>query len=761
MKIAIAAIVKNEAEYLLEWIAYHRVIGVSHFLIANNDSTDDTPVLLKRLQSLGLVTTIDFPTIGEKKPQLPAYQKLTSLCPASIDLIAFIDADEYLTIMGDAHITLNPVVNQLFANPSTAAVAMNWACFGSAGHLFRDEGMVIERFQRQSTKKFTANLNYKTMVRRHSIINFRNPHHVNISEGDYLNSAGDPLLFDDKKPGVSKALVWNNIRVNHYVTKSLEEFVVGKSRNGSAATKGRLKHKQYFKNHDRNEVAWSHSALLINAVNNEVERLKQQLACINVHTRSLSFYERTRGIACSINARAVNASVLNKSGRLLAIPATSKEVRKAGIYKWHLDSPAGDNKPQTDARGWLIRGWLLPESTEADVQIVIKAVDGWEWHLPLSSDRPDVTGELKRPVAQCRCGFSMILPRRFSSVEIGAIVDSKRVVLRKISLGKHPLSDEKPLASVIKGDAGYLFLDNDSNCSVDQIRGFIQLSPTAFIGWQSFLHEISKLSRRLNFRYAYLWVPGKEVVCAEKYPHKPSENYFINRLLAELPDTQAIVYPITELKAISNPYLKTDTHWAHLGALEGLLCTCAQLGLDRQMIESVFAEDPYKVRVHTGDLGNKTDPFTTCEASFYSGAGYRSFRVLDNGLPNTGRMIVLENKAALYSSTCLIFGASSSYSFLNYAYRIFERVIFIHNSGSVDPDWLHYLQPDYVISQTNARFVVKHPMFNFSHLKSVKKKWRQLSPELQQSVRDNIIITDDVLTEFPFYAQFLPCEVRK
>ncbi len=756
MKIAIAAIVKNEAPYLLEWIAYHRVIGVSHFLIANNDSTDETSVLLQQLQSLGLLTTIDFPTTGDTKPQLPAYQKLTSLCPQSIDLIAFIDADEYLTLMDETHTTLNPVVNQLFADPSTSAIAMNWACFGSAGHLFRDEGMVIERFHRQSAQKFTANLNYKTIVRRQSIINFRNPHHVNISGGDYLNSAGEALLFDTNKPGISKALVWDNIRVNHYVTKSLEEFVVGKSRNGSAATKGRLKHKQYFLNHDRNEVEWQHSACLISAVNEGVERLKQQLGSIAVPSRSLSFYERTRDIASSVNACAVN-----KKDWLLATPATGKEIRKAGIYKWHLDSPAYDANPQTNDRGWLVRGWLLTESLELDVKIVVSAGNGWEWQLPLATDRPDVTEELKRPVSQSGCGFSMVLPRRFNSADVFALVDSKRILLRKITLGKHPLADEKSQVSVIKGDEDYLFLDNDSNCSVDQARGLIQLSPATFFGWKTFFHDVKSLSQRLNFRYAYLWVPGKEVVCAEQYPYKPADNYFINRLIAELPVSESVVYPLAQLRALANAYLKTDTHWTHHGALEGLLCTCAKLGLDRQMIGSAFAEDQYLVRTHTGDLGNKTDPFTTCEASFFSGKGYRPFRVFDNGMPNTGRMIVIENRAALYSATCLIFGASSSYSFLNYAYRIFEKVVFIHNSGSIDPDWLHYLQPEYVISQTNARFVVKHPTLKFSHVKSVKDKWEKLSPAVQQSVKENIIIADDLLTQFPFYTQFLPCELRK
>ncbi|MGL6467455.1 glycosyltransferase family 2 protein [Aeromonas hydrophila] len=75
MKLFIAAIVKNELDALLEWIAYHRVLGVSGFIIADNGSNDGTRELLGGLAKLGVVTVLDFPTVGTQKPQLPAYEK--------------------------------------------------------------------------------------------------------------------------------------------------------------------------------------------------------------------------------------------------------------------------------------------------------------------------------------------------------------------------------------------------------------------------------------------------------------------------------------------------------------------------------------------------------------------------------------------------------------------------------------------------------------------------------------------------------------
>ena len=39
-KIAICAIFKDEAPYLLEWLAFHRMIGVDLFVLYDNGSND-------------------------------------------------------------------------------------------------------------------------------------------------------------------------------------------------------------------------------------------------------------------------------------------------------------------------------------------------------------------------------------------------------------------------------------------------------------------------------------------------------------------------------------------------------------------------------------------------------------------------------------------------------------------------------------------------------------------------------------------------
>lgn len=96
LKLYIAAIVKDEYSGLLEWIAFHRVLGVDGFIITDNGSRDGSRELLLSLARLGIVTMFDQPTLVNQKPQLPAYEHILRSCPRDIDLLAFIDADEFL-----------------------------------------------------------------------------------------------------------------------------------------------------------------------------------------------------------------------------------------------------------------------------------------------------------------------------------------------------------------------------------------------------------------------------------------------------------------------------------------------------------------------------------------------------------------------------------------------------------------------------------------------------------------------------------------
>lgn len=277
MKLFVAAIIKNEIDALLEWIAYHRVVGVSGFIIADNGSNDHSRPLLDGLERLGIVTVLDFPTIGDQKPQLPAYERILRSCDSDIDLLAFIDADEFLVPLASEKSVMDNVT-EWFSDPSVSAVALNWSNFGSNGELFAEEGLVTERFTQRAPQQFNANKNFKSIVRAKCVNHFNNPHHADLRYGRYIDASGNDLTLHPKHGnGVSEEVVWNGVRVNHYVVKSLEEFLLGKHLRGSAATANRVKHKAYFKAHDRNDETCLLAANLAPQVKAEMAALQAQL----------------------------------------------------------------------------------------------------------------------------------------------------------------------------------------------------------------------------------------------------------------------------------------------------------------------------------------------------------------------------------------------------------------------------------------------------------------------------------------------------
>jgi hypothetical protein len=59
--LSICCIFKNEADHLKEWIEYHRLVGVNHFYLYNNGSTDTSTRVLLPYMREGVVTLIDWP----------------------------------------------------------------------------------------------------------------------------------------------------------------------------------------------------------------------------------------------------------------------------------------------------------------------------------------------------------------------------------------------------------------------------------------------------------------------------------------------------------------------------------------------------------------------------------------------------------------------------------------------------------------------------------------------------------------------------
>ena len=254
-EIGIAAIVKNEAPYILEWVAFHRAVGIERFFIADNSSDDGTSELLQTLDLLGIIEYLPFPTQAAEAPQLPAYQLLQRLFGKQVDWMEFIDADEFIVPTGPIRSVPRIVAQLVAARKKVGQISVNWACFGSSGETEASNELVIERFRRRGPEKWGVNRHYKGLIRMKAFVGVgTNPHYFRVKPGyDSIHTDGSPLVDSESGKGISQAVIWENMRINHYVIKSFDEFMNRKRKRGRATTRS-VRSEGFFKAHDRNDV---------------------------------------------------------------------------------------------------------------------------------------------------------------------------------------------------------------------------------------------------------------------------------------------------------------------------------------------------------------------------------------------------------------------------------------------------------------------------------------------------------------------------
>jgi glycosyl transferase family 92 len=209
--LAVCAIYRNEADYLREWIEFHRLVGVERFFLYDNESTDAHREVLAPYVERGIATVEPWPQFPG---QMTAYEHCLKTHREDARWIAFIDLDEFLFSP-----TGEPVPDLLAKYEQSPGVVVNWALFGSSGHVARPERLVIESYVRR-TDDPNFNHQVKSIVDPRRVANFCGPHFFTYRDGLAVDENGRPVKPRNTTDSVSFA----RLRVNHYVTKSREEF---------------------------------------------------------------------------------------------------------------------------------------------------------------------------------------------------------------------------------------------------------------------------------------------------------------------------------------------------------------------------------------------------------------------------------------------------------------------------------------------------------------------------------------------------------
>lgn len=277
MKIGIAAIFKNEFDFVLEWLCYHRLIGVEQFYIADNVSNDGTSELLQILDYLGYIKRVYYPSREIGSPQRAAYNKILKQYSDDVDLLAFIDADEFL--VSHKPLKESSVLQRFYQDSELSAMALNWKNFGSSGLKLPTRGLVLETYNKRSLDDFGVCKHIKSIVKPKRIDKMI-IHNALLKEGAYCNTRLETNIFPEDKESnpLTSEICHDALHVNHYIVKSRIDQFVRKINKGSAGSgKKREKGLKYFIGHDKNDLTENFDTDIIAAVKIEVERLTDEI----------------------------------------------------------------------------------------------------------------------------------------------------------------------------------------------------------------------------------------------------------------------------------------------------------------------------------------------------------------------------------------------------------------------------------------------------------------------------------------------------
>ena len=230
--LSIAAIMKNEKPYLKEWIEYHRLQGVEHFYLCDNDSTDGTKEYLQPYINQNIITYLPIPG---KNRQQDCYEKIIKTYKNKTKWLAIIDLDEFLV-----PIKAKNMQDFLQEFNDVSEVSLYWLNYGDNGTIRRPDGLVTEFF---TSHGHFLNHTVKSIVRPVDVVEFKSfgANHYMQGKGKSVNENHDPVNFMlGFYPSARKA------RVNHYILKSFEEFLHKKSRGHPEGTA--IDYEYYFFN---------------------------------------------------------------------------------------------------------------------------------------------------------------------------------------------------------------------------------------------------------------------------------------------------------------------------------------------------------------------------------------------------------------------------------------------------------------------------------------------------------------------------------
>jgi hypothetical protein len=224
-EISIAAITKDDHPYLAEWIDYHRLIGVDHFYIYDNNDNNETRDILSPYIKEGVVEYALWPHLScfgetQKKAYGDALQKARGVS----QWISFLDTDEF--IVPTKYCSLSETLQKHYAEKPL--IFVNWRMFGTSHLTLPPPTLILPFLTKCSSREYIDNKIGKMIIRPEYMGDVITNEHVTRGLVGFVDGSGNPY------PYTTPEEIWGNLetasvhdellRINHYTFRD-ESFL--------------------------------------------------------------------------------------------------------------------------------------------------------------------------------------------------------------------------------------------------------------------------------------------------------------------------------------------------------------------------------------------------------------------------------------------------------------------------------------------------------------------------------------------------------
>ena len=201
MKTAICVIIKDENDYLDEWLNWHLNLGIDEIFLYEDYNSMSHSHITKPYGNRVHLNSIDIifnpPNINTMEQiQVQLFRYFFNMYKDEFDWILFNDLDEFLILKQPLHKLLEEYDNK-------PGILLRWKWYGASGHINKPKGNVVDNF----TKHTSTLGQVKSFINSKNFVGWK--HYVHEIYG---------AVFPLTDWGGHKA--W----LNHYFTKSWEEW---------------------------------------------------------------------------------------------------------------------------------------------------------------------------------------------------------------------------------------------------------------------------------------------------------------------------------------------------------------------------------------------------------------------------------------------------------------------------------------------------------------------------------------------------------